>query len=99
MCEGSCFTCGWSHNNLISELLFVMHQCNWCSAHWVFLGKYSLEVRGFSGGLRKSNIVSLSSLFVFNALCFCFISCLSVGAMSVVRDFYVVWLKSVSMHP
>ena len=43
----------------------------------IFYRKYSLDVRGFSGGLQKSNHISLISLLVFGALSFCSISCLS----------------------
>ena len=52
----------------------------------IFFRKYSLDVRGFSGGLQKSNHVSLISLLVFSALSLRSISCV----MSVVRGLYVV---------
>ena len=91
MCDGSCFTYGCSHLSTNCEIFSVMLlQLDTIGLVLIgflciFFKKYSLDVRGFSGGLQKLNHVSLISLLVFSALSLHSISCLSVGVMSVAR--------------
>ena len=98
--EGSCFTYGWSHVSTNCEIRSVMLlQLDTIGLMpigflCIFFKKYSLDVRGLSGGLQKLNHASLISFLFFSSSSFCSISCLSVGDISVVRGLYTVWSLS-----